>query len=213
MDAILLRKVSVDVAYILLAAAAPRRKKVTTPLLPRNSHRRTRNFSGSLGLEKLQNCFQIFQTLYPFGASHCTTGPAPSSQALKDDKPMSLILPAILLFMLVAAYVYLWRSSHEAVKFAREYQDRGGLLIDVRSPAEFKSGHLPRAINLPLNELDTYVPRLAQDKNQILLLHCKTGLRSELAAQRLKRQGYAKAFNLGSYGRAARLILRNQAQA
>jgi rhodanese-related sulfurtransferase len=121
---------------------------------------------------------------------------------------MSLILPATLLFVLVAAYVYLWRSSHEALKYAREYQDRGGLLIDVRSPAEFKSGHLPRAINLPLNELDTYVPRLAQDKNQILLLHCKTGLRSELAAQRLKRQGYAKAFNLGSYSRAARLILR-----
>ena len=110
--------------------------------------------------------------------------------------------------MLLAAYAYLWRSSQEAVKYAREYQNHGGLLIDVRSPAEFKSGHLPRAINLPLNELDTYVPRLAQDKNQILLLHCKTGLRSELAAQRLKRQGYAKAFNLGSYGRAARLILR-----
>ena len=126
---------------------------------------------------------------------------------------MSLILPATLLFVLVAAYVYLWRSSQQALKFAREYQDRGGLLIDVRSPAEFKSGHLPRAINLPLNELDTCVPRLAQDKNQVLLLHCKTGLRSELAAQRLKRQGYAKAFNLGSYGRAARLILRHQPQA
>ena len=110
--------------------------------------------------------------------------------------------------MLLAAYAYLWRSSQEAVKYAREYQNHGGLLIDVRSPAEFKSGHLPRAINLPLNELDTYVPRLAQDKNQVLLLHCKTGLRSELAAQRLKRQGYAKAFNLGSYGHAARLILR-----
>ena len=121
---------------------------------------------------------------------------------------MSFILPATLLFLLVAAYVYLWRSSHEALKYAREYQNQGGLLIDVRSPAEFKSGHLPRAINLPLNELDTYVPRLALDKNQILLLHCKTGLRSELAAQRLRSQGYAKAFNLGSYSRAARLILR-----
>jgi phage shock protein E len=126
---------------------------------------------------------------------------------------MSLILPATLLLMLVAAYVYLWRSSHEALKFAREYQNQGGLLIDVRSPAEYKSGHLPKAINLPLNELDNYVPRLAQDKNQILLLHCKTGLRSELAAQRLKRQGYANAFNLGSYGRAARLILRPKVQA
>jgi phage shock protein E len=122
---------------------------------------------------------------------------------------MSLILPATLLFLLVVAYIYLWHSSQQALKYAREYQNRGGLLIDVRSPAEFKSGHLPRAINLPLNELDTYVPQLTQDKDQILLLHCKSGLRSELAAQRLQRQGYAKAFNLGSYSRAARLILRN----
>ena len=121
---------------------------------------------------------------------------------------MSLILPALLLFMLVALYFYLWLSGQSALKHAREYQQRGGLLIDVRSPAEFKSGHLPRAINLQLNELDASVPQLAQNKDQILLLHCKTGLRSELAAQRLKRQGYANAFNLGSYGRAARLILR-----
>jgi rhodanese-related sulfurtransferase len=110
--------------------------------------------------------------------------------------------------MLVALYFYLWLSGQAALKHAREYQQRGGLLIDVRSPAEFKSGHLPRAINLQLNELDTSVPQLAQHKDQILLLHCKTGLRSELAAQRLKRQGYVRAFNLGSYGRAARLILR-----
>jgi rhodanese-related sulfurtransferase len=126
---------------------------------------------------------------------------------------MSLIFPATLLFMLVALYFYLWRSSQAALKLAREYQDQGGLLIDVRSPAEYKSGHLPKAINLPLNELDTYVPRLAQSKDEIVLVHCKSGLRSELAAQRLKRQGYAKAFNLGSYGRAARLILRPKAQA
>ena len=126
---------------------------------------------------------------------------------------MSLILPSLLLFLLVALYFHLWRSSVAAQRYAREYQHHGGLLIDVRSPAEFKSGHLPRAINLPLNELDDYIPRLAENKDQILLLHCKTGLRSELAAQRLKRQGYAKAFNLGSYGRAARLILRHQPQA
>jgi phage shock protein E len=126
---------------------------------------------------------------------------------------MSFILPATLLFMLVAAYLYLWRSSRAAAKFAREYQDRGGLLIDVRPAAEFKSGHLPNAINLQLNELDSTVPQLAQRKDQILLLHCKSGLRSELAAQRLKRQGYANAFNLGSYGRAARLLLRRQVQA
>ena len=121
---------------------------------------------------------------------------------------MSLILPALLLSTLVALYFYLWLSGQAALKHAREYQQRGGLLIDVRSPADFRSGHLPRAVNLQLNELDASVPQLAQNKDQIVLVHCKTGLRSELAAQRLKRQGYARAFNLGSYGRAARLLLR-----
>jgi len=120
---------------------------------------------------------------------------------------MSLIFPATLLFLLLAAYFYLWRSSQAAQRYAREYQNQGGLLIDVRPAAEFKSGHLPNAINLQLNELDSTVPQLTQRKDQILLLHCTSGLRSQLAAQRLKRQGYANAFNLGSYGRAARLIL------
>jgi rhodanese-related sulfurtransferase len=115
--------------------------------------------------------------------------------------------------MLAALYLYFWLSSLAALKYAREYQNQGGLLIDVRPPAEFKSGHLPNAINLQLNELDTTVPKLAQRKDQLLLLHCKSGLRSELAAQRLKRQGYARAFNLGSYGRAARLILRQERSA
>jgi rhodanese-related sulfurtransferase len=110
--------------------------------------------------------------------------------------------------MLVALYFYLWLSGQAALKHAREYQQHGGLLIDVRSPADFRSGHLPHAINLQLNQLDTSVPRLTQDKDQLLLIHCKSGLRSELAAQRLRRQGYVNAINLGPYGRAARLILR-----
>jgi rhodanese-related sulfurtransferase len=45
-----------------------------------------------------------------------------------------------------------------------------------------------------------------QDKNQVLLLHCQSGMRSGVASKRLKRLGYAKAFNLGSYSRAARLV-------
>jgi rhodanese-related sulfurtransferase len=81
----------------------------------------------------------------------------------------------------------------------------------VRSPTEYESGHLPKAINLPLNELDALLPQLARSKRQVLLLHCKSGMRSGLATKRLKSQGYVNAFNLGSYSRASRLVRGNNA--
>jgi rhodanese-related sulfurtransferase len=45
-----------------------------------------------------------------------------------------------------------------------------------------------------------------KDKSQVVLLHCQTGARSNEACRRLKALGYAKAFNLGSYERAAQIV-------
>jgi phage shock protein E len=80
------------------------------------------------------------------------------------------------------------------------------MVIDVRSSAEFSSGPLPTAINLPLEEIETTPPRRVKDKNQVLLLHCQSGTRSAVAKTRLVSLGYANAFNLGSYARAARIV-------
>ncbi len=119
---------------------------------------------------------------------------------------MSLI-PFVTLFVAaVTVYVIFRRSGQDALQHACDYLRHGALLIDVRSPAEFSSGHLPRAINLPLNELETLLPRYTRDKQQVLLVHCKSGMRSGLAAKRLKSQGYHNTFNLGSYSRASRLL-------
>jgi rhodanese-related sulfurtransferase len=80
------------------------------------------------------------------------------------------------------------------------------LVIDVRSAGEYSSGHLPRAINLPLDDIEVSLPRRVRDKNQALLLHCQSGMRSGVAKKKLKALGYANAFNLGSYGRAAQIV-------
>jgi len=82
----------------------------------------------------------------------------------------------------------------------------GALVIDVRSSAEFSSGHLPNSINLPLEEIETALPRRVKDKNQVLLLHCQSGMRSDLAKKKLNALGYSNAYNLGSYGRAAEIV-------
>lgn len=106
----------------------------------------------------------------------------------------------------LAVFLVLKRSGQVSFKKAVEYARSGALVIDVRSHGEYSSGHLPNAINLPLQEIETALPRQVRDKDQVLLLHCQSGMRSGMARKTLRRLGYTKAFNLGSYGRAAQIV-------
>jgi len=82
----------------------------------------------------------------------------------------------------------------------------GALVIDVRTAGEFNSGHLEQAINIPLDEIATTVPLRVQDKQQVLLLHCASGMRSGMAKTKLQGLGYTNAFNLGSFARARTIV-------
>ena len=113
------------------------------------------------------------------------------------------ILPLISLLAVVLAVK---RSGRISRKAAAEYLRNGAVVIDVRSAGEFTAGHLPMAVNIPLSEIETVIGRKVKDKSQVVLLHCQTGARSNEACRRLKALGYAKAFNLGSYERAAQIV-------
>jgi len=89
---------------------------------------------------------------------------------------------------------------------ARQLWRQGAWLVDVREPREFNSGHLRKAINLPLTRLDQDAPRRIPDKGQAMLLHCLSGSRSGTARRQLQTLGYRQVFNLGSYRRAERLV-------
>jgi len=119
---------------------------------------------------------------------------------------MSMTAFVIALGIVVIVYSIWKRASQISTKRALAYLRSGAVVIDVRSPAEFNSGHLPNAINLPLGEIETELPRRVKDKNQVLLLHCQSGMRSGAAKAKLKGLGYTSAFNLGPYGRAARIV-------
>ncbi len=114
-------------------------------------------------------------------------------------------------FLLIIAAVFavifmLKRSGQISTEAARAHLKNGALVVDVRSPGEFASGHLPVAVNLPLDEIESALPRQVKDKNQVLLLHCLSGTRSGMAKMKLKRMGYLNVFNLGSYGRAQEIL-------
>jgi phage shock protein E len=82
----------------------------------------------------------------------------------------------------------------------------GAVIIDVRNPNEFESGHLMQAQNLPLDRIEMLATSVIKDKNKPLLLHCSSGVRSSMAKKKLEDLGYKNVYNLGSYERAGKII-------
>ncbi|MGD0939517.1 MAG: rhodanese-like domain-containing protein [Terracidiphilus sp.] len=118
---------------------------------------------------------------------------------------MNWITILIFATMLVAV-ILLRRSGLISAADAVDYLQKGAMVVDVRTAGEFAAGHLPNAINLPLNEIESSLPRRVKDKNQVLLLHCQAGGRCAEARKKLIALGYMNVFNLGSYSRAAQIV-------
>ena len=64
------------------------------------------------------------------------------------------------------------------------------VVVDVREPDEFRSGHIPNAINIPLGSLNERIKDIEKYKNVPLLLTCRTSQRSARAATLLSKQGF-----------------------
>lgn len=106
----------------------------------------------------------------------------------------------------VIGFFLVKRAGQISAKDALAHLKNGALVIDVRSPGEFRSGHLPAAINIPLDEIENTLPKRVSDKKRVLLLHCLSGMRSGVAQRKLKGLGYTQVFNLGAYGRAESIM-------
>jgi rhodanese-related sulfurtransferase len=92
-----------------------------------------------------------------------------------------------------------WIQSH-GVKalspnaFYQLIQQTDSQLIDVREPEEYRDGHIPRAINVPIGRLSHHLPLLSKEKP--VLLYCQSGNRSGIAARMLKKQGFKEVYHL-----------------
>lgn len=116
----------------------------------------------------------------------------------------AIVIPAAA----VVFFLLMKKRSQISLADAHKQLKDNALILDVRSQAEFRSGHLPQAINIPLDEINQSAAKQLPDRNRALLLHCASGMRSGLARRKLIALGYTKVFNLGSYGRAESLLSR-----
>lgn len=71
-----------------------------------------------------------------------------------------------------------------------------GVVVDVREPPEFASGHIPSAINVPLSTLASQPKPLQKHKARPLVLACRSGNRSLAAALTLRKQGFGTVYSL-----------------
>lgn len=75
----------------------------------------------------------------------------------------------------------------------------GARLIDVRTAGEYAGGHIPGAVNVPLQQIGAIASEVP-DKSTPLFVYCMSGARSQQAVGALKQMGYTDARNIGGIG-------------
>ncbi len=86
-------------------------------------------------------------------------------------------------------------STADAITMMEE--ETGYIILDVRTPEEFADKHIPGAINIPNETIGTgEIPELP-DKNQLILVYCRSGNRSVQASEKLAALGYTNIVEFG----------------
>jgi len=84
-----------------------------------------------------------------------------------------------------------------SVSDAKAMLDKGGVtFLDCREPKEYKSGHIPGAINIPRGLLEFKIGEKLPDKNAPIVIYCKSGGRASLGCCNLVRMGYKNIKNM-----------------
>ena len=116
---------------------------------------------------------------------------------------MKKILPVLLILLLLLSSCspsddnlgYKQISMEEAKNIMDE--EKGYIIVDVRTPDEFADKHIPNAINIPNETIGTEEIAGLPDKEQKILVYCRSGNRSKQAAEKLVKIGYTNVVEIG----------------
>ena len=118
---------------------------------------------------------------------------------------MKYIFIIVLIFILVPIYLFAFEnkktnsynriSQNEAHLMMLE--NSNAIILDVRTPEEFASGHIKNAINIPNESIGIDIMDKLSDKNATILIYCRSGNRSKQAASKLEKLGYSNIYEFG----------------
>ncbi len=113
-----------------------------------------------------------------------------------NSETLSWLIPVAL----VVVFLVVKRLGQISGEKARQLVKDGALLLDVRSKAEFETGHLPGAKNVPVSDVAIKAKGLGA-KDRPVIVYCASGARSAVARSTLKGLGFEQVYNLGSISR------------
>ena len=91
--------------------------------------------------------------------------------------------------------VYMNITAEEAKQIMDSQE--GYVILDVRTQEEFNQGHIPGAILIPDTEIEGKAEEILTDKDQLILVYCRSGRRSKLASEALVKLGYTNIREFG----------------
>ena len=82
---------------------------------------------------------------------------------------------------------------------AKKIMDSGEehIVLDTREQDEFDEGHIPNAILIPQTEIENKAEEMLPDKDKLILVYCRSGRRSKIAAENLVKLGYTNVKEFG----------------
>jgi phage shock protein E len=102
--------------------------------------------------------------------------------------------PALLITLFLGFKVY---ASAQFKKNIEEYKDQNPQYIDVRTIAEYMSANNPQSKNIPLDQVGQNLQKV--DKDRPVIVVCRSGNRSGIAVNILKKAGFTKVYNGGPW--------------
>jgi rhodanese-related sulfurtransferase len=90
---------------------------------------------------------------------------------------------------------YIQIQMDEAITMMEEETDY--IILDVRTPEEFAEKHIPGAVNVPNESIGTEEIKELPNKDQLILVYCRSGNRSKQASEKLVALGYTNVYEFG----------------
>jgi rhodanese-related sulfurtransferase len=91
-------------------------------------------------------------------------------------------------------------TNMDASEFIAKISEPGVVIVDVRTPEEFASGHLQGALNIDVSSSNFDSQIAALDKNATYAIYCRSGNRSTIASGKMSDAGFANLFNFNKGG-------------
>lgn len=84
-----------------------------------------------------------------------------------------------------------------SAKVAEKMMEEDVVILDVREQDEYNDGHIVNSILIPYESIQENLEKLPSDKSQIILVYCRSGRRSNIAAKELVKMGYNRVYDFG----------------